>query len=122
MLHLEVLNQVEVGEHPDGAQRGFQVRQLEVAEAEVGDTQGLGRGHHGRLEEGAMREAQLTVLGFTVGNSTFAFPWEWDTRETLIKEADGGRGCCLEAEPRTGCEPGAPGVPCGCPACSNRWH
>lgn len=52
VFHLEVLHKVEVGEHPDCAQRRFQVRQLEVAEAEVGDSQGLGRRHHGGLGSG----------------------------------------------------------------------
>lgn len=35
VLHLEVLDQVEVDEHADGGQRGFRVGQLKVAEAEV---------------------------------------------------------------------------------------
>lgn len=39
VLHLEVLDQVEVDEHADGSQRGFGVRQLKVAEGEVEETQ-----------------------------------------------------------------------------------
>lgn len=39
VLHLEVLDQVEIDEHADGSQCGFSVRQLEVAEAEVQETQ-----------------------------------------------------------------------------------
>lgn len=35
VLHLEVLDQVEVDEHPDGSQCGFHVGQLKVTKAEV---------------------------------------------------------------------------------------
>lgn len=49
MSHLEALHKVEVSEHPDCAQRRFQVRQLKVAEAEVSDSKGLGRWHHSSL-------------------------------------------------------------------------
>lgn len=50
VLHLEVLDQVEVDEHADGSQRGFGVRQLKVAEGEVEETQRLGRWHRGYLQ------------------------------------------------------------------------
>lgn len=42
VLHLEVLDQVEVDKHANGSQRGFSVRQVKVTEAEVQKTQGLG--------------------------------------------------------------------------------
>lgn len=35
VLHLEVLDQVEVNEHADGGQCGFRVGQVKVAKAEV---------------------------------------------------------------------------------------
>lgn len=53
VLHLEVLDQVEVNKHADGGQRGFGVGQLEVTEAEVEETQRLGRRHHGYLQKHA---------------------------------------------------------------------
>lgn len=49
VLHLEVLDQVEVDEHADGGQRGFRVGQLEVAKAEVQKPQGLSGRHRGDL-------------------------------------------------------------------------
>lgn len=49
VLHLEVLDQVEVDEHADGGQRGFRVGQLEVAEAEVQKPKGLSGRHRGHL-------------------------------------------------------------------------
>lgn len=39
VLHLEVLDQVEVNEHADGSQCGFCVGQLKVAKAEVQKSQ-----------------------------------------------------------------------------------
>lgn len=49
VLHLEVLDQVEVNKHANGSQRGFHVGQLKVTKAEVQKMQGLSGRHCGDL-------------------------------------------------------------------------
>lgn len=71
MLHLEVLHQVEVGEHADGAQSGVQVWQLEVAKGEVGDSQGLRWGHHSGLRSWGGGEAKPVWAAAKSPQTTF---------------------------------------------------
>jgi hypothetical protein len=69
MFHLEVLHKVEVSEHPNCTQRCFQIRQLKVTEAEVGNFKGLGRWYHSSLKKREGNEIKLQIRIAVIHNA-----------------------------------------------------